>query len=40
MLPVLSDVILIYYYWYFRRHYGRFTLKIGPDIRDGFISAN
>lgn len=40
MFLVLSDVILIYYYWYFKRYYRRLALKIGPNVRDGFISAN
>jgi hypothetical protein len=40
MFFVLPAVIVIYYYWYYKRYYRRFALKIGLNVRDGFISAN
>jgi hypothetical protein len=36
----LSSLAEASLYCYFKRHYRRFTLKIGPNIRDGFIGAN
>jgi len=40
MFLVLPDVTVIYYYWYYKRYYWRFALKIGPNVRNGFICAN